>query len=89
MVWGVAQGGLRGGDTDEVLRGFVDQTGVTFPIVRDVSGYGLFRRSTQAPMVSPFPIDVLIDADGRLVSLRGEYDPDALLGEVRRLLGLE
>ncbi len=88
-MWGVAQGGLRGGDTDQVLRDFIDQTGVTFPIVRDQDGYGLFRRSTQGPMVSPFPIDVLIDKDGKIVSVRGEYDPDALLTEVRRLLGVQ
>ena len=68
------------------MRDFVDQTGVTFPIVRDQTGYRLFSRSTQAPMVSPFPVDVLIDAEGRLVSVRGEYDPDGLTAEIERLL---
>ncbi len=85
-MFGVAQGGLRGGDTDEILRSFIEQTGVTFPIVRDRTGYGLFRSSALEPMVSPFPLDVLIDAEGRLVSVHGEYDPAALQRELDTLL---
>ena len=87
MVWGIAQGGLRGGDTDEILRAFIEQTGVTFLVARDTSdGYGLFRSALVEPAVSPFPLDVVIDAEGRLVSARGEYDPDALLQEITPLL---
>lgn len=87
VVWGVAQGGLRGGDTDEILREFVDQTGVTFRIVRDTdNGYALFRRALSEPTVSPFPLDVVIDPEGRLVSARGEYDPEALDRDIQPLL---
>ncbi len=86
---GVAQGGLRGGDTDEILREFIEQTGVTFLVARDVEGsYGTFRRAVLEPMVSPFPLDVLLDSEGRLVSARGEYDAGALDREVRLLLDL-
>ena len=87
MVIGVAQGGLRGGDTDEVLRQFVAQTGVTFEIARDTdNGYSLFRRSLPESSISPFPLDVVVDPDGRLVSARGEYDPAALEAEIEPLL---
>ena len=84
---GVAQGGLRGGDTDEVLRQFIAQTGVTFDVVRDTdNGYSVFRRSLSESMISPFPLDVVIDPEGRLVSARGEYDPGALEDEIVPLL---
>ncbi len=87
VVWGVAQGGLRGGDTDAILRTFIEQTGVTFLVVRDTSsGYRLFRRSVLERMVSPFPLDVVIDGEGRLVSARGEYVPSELENEIRPLL---
>ena len=87
MVLGVAQGGLRAGDTDEVLRDFIAQTGVTFEIVRDTDdGYSLFRRSLSERSVSPFPLDVVISPERRLVSARGEYDPGALEEDIIPLL---
>lgn len=87
VVLGVAQGGLRGGDTDEIVRGFISQTGVTFDVVRDTgNGYGRFRNALAEPPISPFPLDVVIDAEGRLVSVRGEYDPEALRGDILPLL---
>ena len=87
MLWGVAEGGLRGGDTDLLLRNFVDQTGVTFPIVSDRRSYSTFARGTTTQMISPFPLDVLIDRQGRVVSIRGEYDADSLAAEVEAALG--
>lgn len=86
-MWGVAQGGLRGGDTDSVIRDFVNQTQVSFDVVRDDEGsYSSFRRALQDASVSPFPLDVLIDGQGRLVSVRGEYDPQALRREIEAAL---
>jgi len=87
VVIGVAQGGLRGGDTDEVLRQFIAQTGVTFDVLRDRDdSYSLFRRSLAELTISPFPLDVIIDQDGRLVSARGEYDAAGLQRDIERLL---
>jgi len=87
VVWGVAEGGLRGGDTDAILRNFVGQTGVTFPVVRDRRSYRIFRSGVSTPMPSPFPLDVLIDRQGRVVSIRGAWDADALAREVDAALG--
>ena len=86
-MWGVAQGGLFGGDTDRIIRDFIAQTGVTFLIVRDAPrGYQRFSQAVVEPSVSPFPLDVVIDPDGRLVSARGEYDPEALDRDLRPFL---
>ncbi len=70
-----------------MVRDFVRQTGVNFEVLRDTDfGYGTFRRAMQEPSVSPFPLDVVIDADGRLISVRGEYDPEALRREIQAAL---
>ena len=87
VVYGVAQGGLRGGDTDEILRNFIDQTGVTFEVVRDTGdGYRMFRRAVPEASVSPFPLDVVIGPDGRLISARREFDPEALRRDIEPFL---
>jgi peroxiredoxin len=90
VVVGVAQGGLRGGDTDEILREFIAQTGVTFLVARDTDGgYSDFRRAMIEASVSPFPLDVVIDREGRLVSARGEYDPAGLEADILPMLDPE
>lgn len=75
---------MRNGDTDRILREFIAQTGVTFLVVRDSDGgYSQFRRALVEPAVAPFPLDVIVDPEGRLVSVRGEYDPEALDRDLR------
>lgn len=63
---------------------------MTFLVARDTDGgYGTFRRAMIEQSVSPFPLDVVIDREGRLVSARGEYDPAALTADIVPLLDLE
>ena len=86
QVFGVARILGVGGDTDDVVRAFVGQTGVTFPILRDPDGYPLFFDAAVGPARSPYPLDVVIGADGRLVSAYREYRPEALQADIEALL---
>lgn len=86
QVFGVARILGVGGDTDAVVRQFVAQTGVTFPILRDPVGYPLFFDAAVGPALSPYPLDVVIDAEGRLVAVYNEYRPDALAADIEPLV---
>lgn len=85
-VFGANVNDGRAGDTDEVVRRFVEQTGVTFPIVRDTVGHQLFLPVAEGVGAAPFPVHVLIDANGRLVSVRGYHDPQRLASEIESLV---
>ncbi len=82
-VIGIDQGGLMGGDTTAIVNQFIDQTGVTFPIGWDSSdSYFAFPN---AESISPFPLDVVVDRDGKIAYVNREYDAEALLDVVERL----
>lgn len=50
---------------------FISQTGITFPVVRDVDRtYGDFG---WPPAISPFPRQVVVDGNRRIVYLASEY----------------
>lgn len=84
-VVGVGTGGLYGQDTPEQLQRFVDQTQVTFPVGLDrIGSYGRFPRSGS---ISPFPLDVVVDREGRIAYVSREYDAEALEEVVNRLAG--
>ena len=75
--------GLAGGETDDTLAAFIDQTGVTFPIAWDEA---TFRNSVAFPRsLSPYPRQVLIDRQGVIRYAAAEYDAtelDLVLAEV-------
>jgi peroxiredoxin len=84
VVIGVDAGGLYGGDTPKLLAEFVEQTGVTFPIGWDDNdSYNQLRPSGG---VSPFPVDVIIDKEGRIQYLEPQFDAEAMRAVVERLL---
>lgn len=71
------------GDADD-LRAFVEANGVTFPILVDEDDtYGLYTLEEAA---SPYPIDLVVDADGVIVYVAREYDPEALRAAVEGVL---
>ena len=81
---GVAEGGLQGGDTPQIIQNFIDQTGVTFPVGFDTtSSYNLYPR---LDAISPFPLDVVIGRDGNVAYVSREYDAAALLSAVQQAL---
>ena len=81
---GLNTGGLYGGDDETRIRKFIDETGVTFPIASDGGrSYGSF---SAGPGISPFPLDVVIGRDGRIVYLTREYDAGALKAAVEAAL---
>ena len=78
MAWSVAN------VSDETILAFVDQTGVTFPVMRDEDAtYFQYDVTSES---APFPLDVVVDKNGivRLVSER--YDPDELEALIEELL---
>ena len=83
MVIGVNTGGLSGGDDEQVIGAFIEQTGVTFPVVMDEGQTAYYDVGAA---ISPFPVDVVVDQDGVIRFIKGEYDPDALIAAVTSLL---
>ncbi len=82
-IIGVNTGGLHGGDDEARIQAFIDQTGVTFPIVMDEQQTVPYSAGIG---ISPFPVDLVIDRDGVIRYLRTEYDPDALLAAIEAAL---
>jgi peroxiredoxin len=87
VVVGANPGGLGGAESAEQLQQFVEQTGVTFTIARDRSStsYRTFANGGGSA-ISPFPLDVLIDAQGRIAYISREYEPAELEAVVESLL---
>ncbi|MEM7159418.1 MAG: hypothetical protein AAF799_41655 [Myxococcota bacterium] len=81
---GIAGAGLFGNETSATLAAFVEQTGITFPVLRGDASY--FDYANPDGAISPFPLDVIIDREGRIRYLRHEFDGDAMTSEIERLL---
>ena len=58
---------------------FREQAGVTFPflIESDAASYQAYRAGA-GDQTTPYPLDVIIDRDGIVRYLRGEYDDAAM-----------
>lgn len=84
VVLGLSGSGLFGNESVATLNAFVEQTGVTFPILRGDRSY--FEYGNQDGAISPFPLDVIVDREGRIRYLRHEFDGDAMVAEIERLL---
>ncbi len=84
MVLGVSGNGLFGSESTATVSAFVEQTGVTFPVLLGDTSY--FDYANPDGSISPFPLDVIIDREGRIRYLRHEFDGDAMVQEIERLL---
>jgi len=82
-VYGVASRLFFGGETDETLDAFEDQTQVGFPILWDSGTYG---DHDWPPATSPFPRQVLIGSDGRVRYMASEHRQGALEDAIQRAL---
>lgn len=73
-------------ESEEVLRNFIDQTGITFPVLEgEPNGYFLLGGQ------SPYPRDYIIDAEGIVQYADTEYRPTEMTAIIEKLLptGLE
>ena len=84
VVLGMSGGGLFGQESAATLSAFVEQTGVTFPILREDQTY--FEYDVPEGAISPFPLDVIIDRQGTIRYLRHEFDGAAMDQTIQRLL---
>ena len=64
-----------GGDSDDQLAVFVDQTGISFPLVRDE---GTKSQFSWPPSISPYPRQALIGRDGTVAYTASEHELAAL-----------
>ena len=84
VVIGINTGGLYGDDNRTRIERFIAETGITFPVAQDLAGSaGQFGGG---PAISPFPIDVVVGRDGRIVYVSREYDASAMIGAVQAAL---
>jgi len=68
-------------ESEPILRDFIDQTGITFPVLLDEpAGYYLLGG------LSPYPRDFIIDADGIVQYADTEYRPTEMSAIIERLL---
>ena len=79
VVIGVNTGGLYDGDDEALINAFIQQTGVTFPVVMDGDQVVPYEAGSA---ISPFPVDVIVDPDGIISAIYTEYDPDTLLAAI-------
>jgi peroxiredoxin len=84
QVYGV-NANLHPGEFDSVVLDFIEQTGVTFPVIFDQGGtYWMYDRPSDD--TAPFPLNVVIDQDGRIAAVQVEQDIDALTATIDALL---
>lgn len=81
LVLGLSAGGNA---TTEQLDAFVEATGVQFPVLRDTDN--TYQQYSFERSLTPYPIDVVVDADGVIVYLSQTYDPVALHAAIGRVL---
>lgn len=67
------------------VQSFIDKIGVEYDVGFETTGTYRAIAGNFAGL-NPFPIDVIVDRDGRIVHIQREYDPDALADVLERLL---
>ncbi len=83
VVYGLVGNGAPG-TLDEVVLDFIEQSGVSFPVMYDADGtYSEYDRSEAT---APYPLDVIVDPDGVVAYVAAEYDPDAMAAVIDGLL---
>ncbi len=73
-VWGIASR-----ENDDLVRRYVAQHGLTFPVLLDRDGAvnALYRQSPAFPTAA-YPQDWIIGADGRVAYVHNGFEPDAM-----------
>ena len=91
MVVGVnpgGRGGVQGGpSTDDIggVQRYTENLGVTYPIgLEQTSNYTAYTANYRG--ANPFPVDIIVDKDGKMVYIAREYEPDAMTAIIENLL---
>ena len=71
-------------ETAQQLADFVEQTGITFPVIQDQSTLGLFAYPRGVGY--PYPRDVVIGKDLTVRSIKNSFNIDDLDSLVQQLL---
>lgn len=79
-------GGLFGGETAGIVRNFIRQTGITFPVAFDHKGSYRSFRGLGGAGLAPFPLDVIIDQQGRIAYVSRKYEAKRMTTVIDRLL---
>ena len=75
---------MMGGESHAQVQAFIDQTRVTFPVGFD-NGES-YKGYEYGGAISPFPLDIIIDADGKIAYSKRRYDPAKMLAVIERLV---
>ena len=75
-----------GPDAPEVLEVFVDAFQISFPILLD--DHLVHAQYRQPGPQSPFPLDYVIDQEGRVAYHATEYRPEAMIAVIEDLLSI-
>ena len=82
------RGGMRGGPSTDDIAGvqrFTENLGVTYPVgVETTANYQAYNRNFRG--ANPFPVDIIVDRDGKIAYIAREYDPVAMTAVIERLL---
>jgi hypothetical protein len=81
---GVLVFGIHGGEQTALLEDFVEQTGVTFPIVQDSGTRGLFAYPPGSNY--PYPRDVVVGRGLRIKSIKNSFNAAEMAELVEALL---
>ncbi len=76
--------GLNGGDPADQLAAFLEQTGITFPVIDARGTAGLFN---YPPGVGyPYPRDIVIGPDLQVLSIRNSFNEREIRSLIRSFL---
>ncbi len=75
-----------GGETPEELEFFVNEFQLSYPVLAEADQ--TYWRYQQAGASSPYPLDYIIDPQGRVAYFNTEYDPDRMTQIIDDLLGI-
>ena len=87
VVVGLNPSGLRtSADSENLLTQFKEQAGVTFPLGWPTDdSFNTFRLAS-GPSISPFPLDVIIDRQGKVRYVNSEYEAAEQKAVIEQLL---
>ena len=79
--------GVNSGENLELVKNFISAIGINFPVLMDIDGL-VVSDYDQFGGTSPFPLDYIIDQDGKVAYHDTEYDPRRMTEIMNDLLGI-
>jgi len=79
--------GINIGENLELVKNFITAIGIDFPVLMDVDGL-VVSDHDQFGGTSPFPLDYIIDQEGKVAYHDTEYDPRRMTEIMNDLLGI-